>query len=275
MNRPHLLAGTFLSLAWAACAAAPGPAPRPDPARRVHGHNDYLQPRPLLEALELGLGSAEADVYLQDGTLLVGHERWQLRASRSLRTLYLEPLHRWVGTHGGRVHDAQPFVLLVDIKADGAAVYGALLRELAPFADMLTRFVDGRVVPGAVTVILSGDRPRALVAADHDRRCAVDGRLADLGHGVPVDLMPWISDEWARVGEWDGRDEMTAEELRRLRAFVAAAHAEGKELRFWGAPDRIEAWGQLGREGVDHIGSDRPKAAVAALRDAAATVRRD
>ncbi|MBL8731554.1 MAG: hypothetical protein JNN13_04205 [Planctomycetes bacterium] len=258
--RPAPLLAALLT----ACVATPGTsAPPADAARRLHGHNDYLQPRPLLAALELGLGSVEADVFLQHGELLVGHERWQLRAGRSLRSLYLEPLQRWVDDHGGRVHDLTPFVLLVDIKADAAAVYDALRRELAPFAGMLTRFVDGRIEPGAVTVLLSGDRPRELVAKDHDRCCALDGRLTDLGRGVPNALMPWISDQWRRVGDWDGRDDLLPAERARLDGFIAATHAEGKQLRFWGAPDRAEAWLLLHDAGVDHIGSDRPAAAVA------------
>lgn len=145
----------------------------------LHGHNDYLQPVPLQRALALGLGSVEADVFLEGGELRVGHERWQLRAGRTLRALYLEPLRAHVAAHGSESlsrDPLRPFVLLVDIKADGDAVYRALRAELADFAPMLTRFVDGRVERGPVTVILSGTRPRALLAAERDRWCALDGR---------------------------------------------------------------------------------------------------
>jgi alkaline phosphatase len=53
-----------------------------------------------------------------------------------------------------------------------------------------------------------------------------------------------------------------------LRALVEQAHAQGRELRFWGAPDRVEAWGALFDLGVDRIGTDRPAAAAAFLRQA-------
>ncbi|MGK0156010.1 MAG: hypothetical protein ACI9SE_002977, partial [Neolewinella sp.] len=68
------------------CASAPAPKPNitVDPALRLHGHNDYLQPVPLIRALEYGLGSLEADIYLVDKELRVGHERWQLRPGRTL-----------------------------------------------------------------------------------------------------------------------------------------------------------------------------------------------
>lgn len=126
-----------LAAALLAGCAATGPdagGPEVPPAAqlaravRLHGHNDYLKSRPLQTALELGLGSVEADVFLADGELRVGHERWQLRAGRTLARLYLEPLAAFARAHGGRVHsDGAPFVLLVDIKADAAAVWPVLL----------------------------------------------------------------------------------------------------------------------------------------------------
>lgn len=233
----------------------------------LHGHNDYLQPAPLQRALALGLGSVEADVFLEGGELRVGHERWQLRAGRTLRALYLEPLRAHVAAHGADAlsrDPARPFVLLVDIKADGDAVYRALRAELADFAPMLTRFVDGRVQRGAVTVILSGSRPRALLAAERDRWCALDGRLADLDAvpPPPADLVPWISDAWSRVSDWLGRDELTAAERDRLATLAARARAQGRELRFWGAPDRPEAWQALRELGIARIGTDRPTQAA-------------
>lgn len=254
--------------AVAPAAAAATPAPEAG-VRRLHGHNDYLQPVPLRTALTLGLGSVEADVFLEDGELRVGHERWQLRRGRTLTSLYLEPLRAHAAAHGGWVFaDRTPFVLLVDIKADGAAVYRALRAELAAFAPLLTHFRGTAVTPGAVTVILSGSRPQALVAADPDRWCALDGRLADLEAlpPSPPSLVPWISDAWSRVSDWTGADELLPDEATRLRALVARAHAQGRELRFWGAPDRPEAWGALLAAGVDRIGTNRPQAAAAFLR---------
>lgn len=263
-------------IAWcavvaAACAAPPVPSavPAVPAALALHGHNDYLQPVPLRTALELGLGSVEADVFLDGGELRVGHERWQLRAGRTLRSMYLEPLRAWGAAHGGRVRgDGVPFVLLVDVKEDGAAVHRALREELVPFASMLTHFAGDRVEPGAITVILSGAAPRALVAAERERWWALDGRLADLDAVPPpaASLVPWVSDAWSKVSDWTGADELLPDEAARIRALAARAHAQGRELRFWAAPDRPEAWRALRELGVDRVGTDRPAAAAAFLR---------
>ena len=63
-----------------------------NPLVRAHAHNDYYHKRPLLDALASGFCSVEADVFLKDDTLLVGHFRFELRKVRSLEALYLKPL---------------------------------------------------------------------------------------------------------------------------------------------------------------------------------------
>ena len=267
-RRGQCLAATIAGLATACLLASC--AGSPPPTARLHGHNDYLQPVPLRTALQLGLHSVEADVFLADGELRVGHERWQLRAGRTLTAMYLAPLLAHVQQHGGTVHgDAEPFVLLVDIKADADAVYAQLQREIEPFHTMLTHFLDGRIEPGAVTVLLSGDRPRAQLERQRDRWCAIDGRPADLDAVPPpsVDLVPWISEAWTRVSDWTGSDELMADERARVRQLADRVHSQGRQLRFWGAPDRPEAWQALRELGIDRIGTDRPKVAAAWQRE--------
>ncbi|MCU0866825.1 MAG: phosphatidylinositol-specific phospholipase C/glycerophosphodiester phosphodiesterase family protein [Planctomycetes bacterium] len=260
--RAAALAATLLPVA---CATAPGAEPE---VGFLHGHNDYLQPVPLRTALELGLGSVEADIFLVDGELRVGHERWQLRAGRTLASLYLEPLAAHVRDHGPLRANGAPFVLLVDIKAEPVAVWSVLRAELERHRSMLTRFTDGAIEPGAVTVILSGARPRAQLVAEAERLCALDGRLVDLDAvpPLPCELVPWISEAWSRVSDWTGADELLADERARVRDLVARTHAQGRELRFWGTPDRREGWQALRELGVDRIGTDRPKVAVAWAR---------
>src|SRR5207249_11561405 len=89
------------------------------PLIRVHAHNDYEHKRPLLDALDHGFCSVEADIYLVDGRLLVAHMRSQVQPERTLEKLYLEPLRQRVKKNGGSVYPAGPeLVLLIDIKTD-------------------------------------------------------------------------------------------------------------------------------------------------------------
>ncbi|MFT7535577.1 MAG: hypothetical protein ACI85K_001530 [Hyphomicrobiaceae bacterium] len=253
------------------CASAPAPKPNitVDPALRLHGHNDYLQPVPLIRALEYGLGSLEADIYLVDKELRVGHERWQLRPGRTLESMYLDPLLAMVKAHGSLRTDGLPLVLLVDIKADGAAVYRHLRPVLERYRDMLTQFVDGEVKPGAVTILLSGNRPVKLVAADATRLCALDGRFSDLDKNPspPAHLVPWVSGSWRSISDWTGSDELMKGELQRVASLTRKARSQGRAVRFWGAPDRKEAWAAYYDLDIDLICTDQPKKAAAWLRE--------
>jgi hypothetical protein len=59
---------------------------------RCHSHNDYWRTRPLIEAIAAGCPSVEADVWYKDDDLYVGHREFELRANRTLRSLYIDPL---------------------------------------------------------------------------------------------------------------------------------------------------------------------------------------
>src|SRR4051794_2449732 len=73
--------------------AVPATAPAgPTPLVHAHAHNDYEHARPLLDALDNGFCSVEADIHLVDGKLLVAHDRAHVRPDRTLQSLYLDPL---------------------------------------------------------------------------------------------------------------------------------------------------------------------------------------
>src|SRR3990172_9175630 len=75
-----------------------------EPLPNAHAHNDYWHERPLFDALDHGFTSVEADVFLRDGNLLVGHELAELKPESTLESLYLDPLARRVRENGGRVY---------------------------------------------------------------------------------------------------------------------------------------------------------------------------
>jgi hypothetical protein len=241
----------LLALLCGPCLAASG-----------HAHNDYEHARPLFDALEHGFTSVEADIWLRDGQLLIGHDEGDLDPARTLQSLYLEPLKARVAETNGSVHgDGAPFFLVIDIKSDGEATYARLAEVLTGFADMLAREVDGAVEPGAVTAIISGNRPRAKMEAETERFAFYDGRLGDLEGGLDAAFMPLVSDNWTRHFSWMGNGEMPATERKKLEEVVAAAHAKGYALRFWATPDlpgpaREALWRTLSEAGVDLINTD-------------------
>ncbi|MEV6857365.1 phosphatidylinositol-specific phospholipase C/glycerophosphodiester phosphodiesterase family protein [Streptomyces microflavus] len=248
----------------AASPAAVGRPSGPRPLRHAHAHNDYLHPRPLYDALAHGFTSVEADIFLVDGELLVAHDPAGLDPRRTLAALYLDPLRALVRAGRGSVHPHHraPLQLLIDIKADGVVAYRELDRQLARHRSLFTRYHHGRVRPGAVTAVISGDRAaRVPMEAQRTRLAFYDGRLDDLGAASPASFTPLISANWTQTFGWLGAGPFPRAERDRLRTLVAAAHREGRRIRFWATPDlpgpeREAVWSELLAAGVDHLNTD-------------------
>lgn len=240
--------------------------PAPEPLSAAHAHNDYEHRRPLLDALDHGFTSVEADVYLVDGKLLVGHDKADLQPARTLEALYLEPLLQRTRLNGGRIYRGGPeLTLLVDIKADGEAVYTALKPVFEKYSEMLSVVRDGNLEVKAVRIILSGDRPIGTVSRESTRFAAIDGRSEDLVSKDPAHLLPLISDSWGRLFEWKGEGPIPEMEREKLKGIVKDAHASGRRARFWATPEKEAVWKELFDAGVDLINTDDLKGLQAFL----------
>jgi len=236
----------------------PASAADPTPLPRAHAHNDYEHSRPLLDALDHGFCSVEADIFLTRAGLLVAHDPINLRTERTLEALYLEPLRERVEEHGGKVYPhAAPFYLMIDVKTDAEATYRALEPLLARYADMLTVTRDGKVQPQAVTIILSGNRAQESIAAQSVRYVAIDGRPEDLDRHPPAELVPWISDRWGSLFSWNGEGPMPTDQREKLDSLVRRAHGQGRKVRFWATSEKPELWTTLVAADVDFINTDR------------------
>lgn len=253
LRRVCLVLLTVVAAAALIGAAPPEAAPLPS----AHAHNDYLHTRPLLDALDHGFTSVEADVFLVDGKLLVAHERKSLRPERTLEELYLDPLAERVKQHGGNVHaKGSRFFLLVDIKSEPQATYAELQKVLAKYEKMLAAVEDGKVRDGAVTVVITGERPDIGASDKGVRYGGLDGRPADLASTEPAHFMPMISDNWSNQFRWTGAGEMPAGEKAKLRKMTEQAHAAGRALRFWATPEKESVWQELHAANVDLINTD-------------------
>jgi hypothetical protein len=255
-----LVSLTFISfIAFASIVGAAEPKP-PTPLPHAHAHNDYEHTRPLLDALDHGFCSVEADVWLVNEQLLVAHDLKDAKPERTLQALYLDPLHARVTRNGGKVfRGGPPFTLLVDVKSDATNTYIALRNTLRPYAAMLTGFASDKTETNAITVIVSGNRARELMVAETNRLAAYDGRLADLESNDSSHLIPLVSDNWTLHFKWRARaDEgpLSEPERVKLRQLVGRAHQQGRRLRLWGVPDRPVAWKELLDAGVDLINTD-------------------
>ena len=233
-----------------------------EPILSGHSHNDYLHQTPLWDALSLGFISIEVDIHLVEGALLVGHDEEDLDTTKTLQSLYLDPLRDHVRAHSGWVYPSEHSLdLLIDIKSDARSTYEALRGVLAQYSEMLTTYSETQVQTGAISVIVSGNRPRRLMMAEAVRITSYDGRIEDLAARVPANFISMISDNWEDHFSWRGLGSLSDRDSRRLAQRLETAHRSGYRLRFWNipAPDHRpieEVWSQLLDAGVDLLSVD-------------------
>ena len=222
---------------------------------------------PLPAVLRRGLAGLTVPVRPgPHGELFIGPGAPQ--PGRTLRRLVLAPLFARAKARGGRLRRDQqvPFRLVVEFcgpsrDADSLLrAYRMLDQQLRDHAPLLSRYEDGRLVPGAVTVAVTGIVDvRELLAAQRYRYAFADGTFDDIGsRSAPPALVPMISEPWSRRFGWDGREPISAEERHLLHAMVRAAHDDGRTVRISGLSvgsrsARRAIWTELGAASVDVI----------------------
>ena len=229
------------------------------PVKMAHSHNDYLNDKPLLSALENSFKSIEVDVFLLMSELYVGHNWLQLRKNKTIEKLYLDHLWQKYNENSGSIYKNNiPLYLLVDFKTSSNKTYLALLTKLEKYKPMLTRVVSDSLFQGAVTIIISGDKPDVDgFKKETERITFLDGRFSDIGMNISNDIMPLISMSWLDHFQWDGIGKLPKNQRAVLDKIIKAVHLEDKHLRFWATPDNKNSWMTLEQAGVDLINTDK------------------
>ncbi|RAH49821.1 uncharacterized protein BO95DRAFT_353632 [Aspergillus brunneoviolaceus CBS 621.78] len=196
-----------------------------------HSHNDYWRPVPLFSAIQAGCIGVEADVWLFDEELYVGHTTSALTPKRTLRSLYIDPLlrvleqqnpftefhpHRQRPLQGVFDTDpAQTLVLLIDIKTDGQDTWNQVAAQLTPLRERgyLTYFNGTALIPGPLTVVGTGNTPFSLVTANTTYR--------DIFFDAPLNLLT----ENAAEGATDAASPSEQQSHDQLPQALAAAPA--------------------------------------------------
>ena len=244
--------------------------PTAETAVPVHSHNDYWRSRPLLEALEAGCLSIEADVVVRDGTLLVGHGAREVTPERTLASMYLSPLAEIVRARQ-RVYpqDQRPLILLVDLKTSWSSSKPALKALLEGYSDILKAPAGRHQGDGGVLLAVSG-------SGSEQKRApfGIDGRVSGLGNQLTFLEKPTISESFRRF-QWSGLGTLSPAQEAKLRTLAKQAKEEGRLLRLWAAPDTPEAWMTLLECGAGLINTDQPTKAAKFVRELLANTRQE
>jgi glycerophosphoryl diester phosphodiesterase len=216
----------------------------------IHAHNDYEKPSPLFTALENKVFNVEADVYLENGVLLVAHEKKDLKPERTLKALYIDPIVKLFATHKGTISADKSYKvnLVVDIKEKGDQVIQELVKLLEPYR----KYFDRKQNPNAVQLVLSGDRTPVQKWTSYPSFIAFDGRPYEVYDKKTLQRVAFISDSY---GKYINRQDLS--NMDSVTNTVARVHALKKPIRFWGAPDNEEMWNKLIKLHVDIINTDK------------------
>ena len=117
----------------ALCTCATAVAERPI---LIHSHNDYCRRAPFWQAYAQQVYSIEADVFLHDGKLLVGHEVEDLSPGMTFEALYVEPLVTLFGRNGGRAwkDSGEHLQLMVESPSRGVSRHRPISVNIPPIS---------------------------------------------------------------------------------------------------------------------------------------------
>ena len=220
-----------------------------------HSHNDYLREVPLYEALAVGCSGVEADVWLTDNDLLVGHTKDSITPDRSLHSLYIEPLVSII-THQNQLNSSSQgavkgifetspdtsLTLLIDIKSSGTDTLPIILQHLEPLRSQswLTHFDGTKVVPGPITVVGTGNTPFDLLVSNKTYR--------DMFFDAPLDQLDdskydstnsyYASVPFDKAIGKVSHGTLSAQQVDTVGTQVGSAIAGGLKARYWKTPSK-------------------------------------
>ncbi|KAH7371914.1 PLC-like phosphodiesterase [Cadophora sp. MPI-SDFR-AT-0126] len=179
-----------------------------------HSHNDYWRSVPLYAAVHAGCTGVEADIWLVDDELYVGHTRHALTANRTLQNMYINPLLDLIGKQNPLIENnpngsyllslpeenrlngvfdvvpTQTLVLLIDFKSSDPALWRELNSQLMPFRERgyLTHFNGTAIIERPITIVGTGDAAFDLLTANDTYR--------DVFFDAPLEEMADLSSPW-------------------------------------------------------------------------------
>ncbi|CAN9298124.1 unnamed protein product [Alternaria alternata] len=240
---------------------------------QCHSHNDYWRRVPLYDALRWGCTGVEADVWLFDEELYVGHNTNALMRDGTFTSMYVDPLVKMLD-HRNEFGDfattssvkngvfitepAQTLVLLVDFKNNGHDIFPVVSQQLTALREKgyLTYFDGNTTIEGAITVVATGNAPFDLITANSTYRdIFFDAPLDKLEEGTsvgqrggqgtvgttPSSHFDSTNSYYASVNFgksigtlWFGR--ITEAQVLKIRAQIKSAKERGLQARYWSAP---------------------------------------
>ena len=214
----------------------------------IHSHNDYEQDIPFWTAYKNGLNSIEIDLFLKNDSLYVTHSESEIIADRTIEHLYLNSLSKVASSQLGIKKKLQ---ILIDIKSESHTTLNRLIKTLNYYPEIIDK--------ENISIVISGNRPIPKKYVDYPDFIYFDYQsLYSLENEKIWNKIALISLNFKKYSSWNGVEDMSVEDFKKLDSLVKMAHYYKKPLRFWGTPDNKIAWEVFKELGVDYINTDKP-----------------
>jgi hypothetical protein len=247
-----------------------------------HSHNDYWRQRPLYSALGSGCISVEADIWLVNNDLLVGHSFEELDRKKTLQTMYIDPLtqilermnapssispEKTQAKYPKGVFYQEPkqsLTLLIDFKTTGQDLWPHVLEQLSPLRDRgwLTSWNGETRTMRPVTVVGTGNTPFEMLTSNTTYRdIFFDAPLEALDDKYNPTNSFYASSSLSRAVGPLFQFALSDPQTKLVGKQVRQARDHGLVPRYWGTPRwprglRDEIWGLLLKEGVGVLNVD-------------------
>ena len=214
----------------------------------IHSHNDYDQDIPFWTAYKNGLNSIEIDLFLKNDSLYVTHSESEIIADRTIEHLYLNSLSKVASSQLGIKKKLQ---ILIDIKSESHTTLNRLIKTLNYYPEIIDK--------ENISIVISGNRPIPKKYLDYPDFIYFDYQsLYPLENEKIWNKIALISLNFKKYSSWNGVEDMSVEDFKKLDSLVKLAHFYKKPFRFWGTPDNKIAWEVFKELGVDYINTDKP-----------------
>lgn len=215
----------------------------------AHSHNDYEGKNPFYEAYDENFGSIEADIFLHNDSLIVSHHPEGIRLKRTLQQMYLDPLLEKAKANKGLPYKdkTRSLQLLIDLKTEAIPTLKKLMEVLANYPQLTSM--------KKLQLVISGSRPNPTQFTSYPSYLLFDGELNKTYSREALGRVPLFSANFKDYSSWNG-EALPMDDEKKIAAAIQQAHNLHKKIRFWNAPDNLNAWKKLQSLGVDYINTD-------------------
>lgn len=220
----------------------------------AHSHNDYANEIPFWLAYNNHFGSIEADIWAVKGDLFVAHNTADIKPEITLDMLYIQPIVKLFTENNGKPWKDLPstYQLLIDLKTTVEPTLSLLVEKLKRYPEVF----DPKVNENAVRIVITGNRPEPTEFSKYPEFIFFDGILGKNYNEQQLKRIPLFSENLKTIIPWNGKGTMSIKENIRLQSVIDSVHGLNKKVRFWNAPDDINAWNTFIIMKSDYINTD-------------------